>query len=179
MEYTMPISLTVPQFVAQLGEAIRRLEAFPETNNCQECWQHAQLVVMQLVEDGLLSDAVLEWIEARPRAILGLHGAPFIRLLKRLRNNLSGTPAEGLFKHDGKPYLFPSLQWRLIQALHGKESVAVEDVIEAVYPGESDEADGKFRKLQHDTNNTFLEHRLPYEIQRPMSGYISLNRIGL
>jgi hypothetical protein len=86
------ISLSVLQFVAQLDEAIRRLEAFPETNNCQDCWRHAQGVVMDFVEAKLLPASVLELIEANPRAILGLQGQPFIHALKRLRNGLNGAP---------------------------------------------------------------------------------------
>jgi hypothetical protein len=86
-----------------------------------------------------------------------------------------GPSAPGKWVEAGHTYPIPPLQWRLAKCLYKKKSVPEDDVITFVYPGE-DEAEGKLRKLQSDTNSTFRTHKIPCKITRPMSGHLSLEK---
>jgi hypothetical protein len=86
-----------------------------------------------------------------------------------------GPSAAGLFYVAGKSYPFSAYQWRLLKVLFGRGGVPVEEVLSAVYPGEEDVSDGRLRKLIHETEKRFEKHGLlGYDIERPISGYISL-----
>jgi hypothetical protein len=108
-----------------------------------------------------------------PLEDLHQHAAPLNVIPKRMPD---GPSIEGFFYHAGIGYRFPdALQWRLLKALFGRGAVPVEEVIESVYPGEGDEADAKLRGLIHRTERKFENYNLRgYDIERPMSGFISL-----
>jgi hypothetical protein len=88
-----------------------------------------------------------------------------------------GPVTEGIFMWAGKSYEFPALQWRLLRELFGAGSVAVEVVLGELYPCETDPNDAKLRKLTHDTNNKLLKHGLPFSVEHPAQGFITLQQV--
>jgi hypothetical protein len=92
-----------------------------------------------------------------------------------------GPQEEGFFYHENRRLKFPDLQWRLLKCLFGKETVAIQEVIDEIYPGEDELlAAEKLRSLIYRTEKTFAEkHKVHcYDIEHPTTGHISLRRFG-